>query len=137
MRRKQIFMTEDDHKRLAGIVRAYKQAGKKTGRVAALERELERASVVPAHMMPEHVVIMNSRVSYTDLDSGQKGVCTLVFPGLTDAESNRISILAPIGAALIGEAQGSAVEYEAPGGTMRIQVKRVVHQSEDEGEESS
>ncbi len=133
MRRKQIFMTEYDHKRLAGMVRAHKQAGKRAGHLTALERELERAAVVPIHLIPDYVVTMNSTVRYTDLASGREEECTLVFPGLTDPESKKISILAPIGAALIGETEGSVVEYEAPGGTMRIRVDNVVYQPEAEG----
>ncbi len=135
MRRKQIFMTEYDHKRLAGMVRAHKQAGKRASHLTALERELERASVVPIHMIPKYVVTMNSTVRYTDLSSNTIEECTLVFPGLTDPGSRKVSILAPIGAALIGETEGNIVEYEAPGGTMRIRVESVVYQPESEGEE--
>ena len=132
MKQKQIFMTEDDHKRLAGIVRAMKASSRKAGHLAALERELERASVVPSHMIPGYAVTMNSRVRFTDLSTGELNECTLVFPGSADAAENRISILAPIGAALIGETQGSEVEYEAPGGIMRLRVEQVVFQPEAE-----
>jgi regulator of nucleoside diphosphate kinase len=133
MGKKQIYMTEYDHKRLAGIIRSYRDSGNKKRHLQALETELERAVIVPASLIPQSLVTMNSTVRFTDLESGKQNQYTLVFPGQADAGVNRISILAPIGAALIGENEGSEVEYEAPGGIMKLRVEHVVYQPEAEG----
>ncbi len=134
MAKKQIYMTDFDFKRLRGILQSLKESGRVRGSsLDALEKELDRASVVPQSMIPEAVVTMNSTVRFTDLITGRKETYTLVFPGLADASKNTVSILAPLGAALIGEMEGSEVEYAAPGGSMRLRVDEVVYQPEKEG----
>ena len=70
--------------------------------ICSLERELNRAKVVQPAEIPADVITMNSRVHLKDLEAGEDLFYTLVFPSDADFGQNRISILAPIGTALLG-----------------------------------
>ena len=66
-----------------------------------LKKELDRAEIVDSRDIPPHVVTMNSRVIYTDTDTGTQHEVTLVYPHTADVSKGRISILSPLGSALI------------------------------------
>jgi regulator of nucleoside diphosphate kinase len=100
----------------------------------SLEEELDRAEVVAANEIPPDVITMNSRVRVRDLDSGMERVYTIVFPRDADPAHNRISILAPIGTALLGYRVGDVIEWEVPAGTRRLRVEEVLYQPEAAGE---
>ena len=68
-----------------------------------------------------------------DLDSGEDFVYTLVFPARADSASGKMSILAPLGIAVLGCRVGDTVEWEAPAGRKRLKVKKIVYQPEAEG----
>jgi regulator of nucleoside diphosphate kinase len=94
----------------------------------ALEAELERARILPAADIPADVVTMHSRVRVTDLDGGEQRTLTLVFPAEADAAHGKISVLAPLGTALLGYRAGDTVEWQVPGGLRRFRVDAVLHQ---------
>jgi regulator of nucleoside diphosphate kinase len=100
----------------------------------ALEEELDRAEVVNAAEIPPDVVTMRSRVRVKDLRNGEETVYTLVFPGEANVSLGRLSILAPIGTALLGYRQGDVVEWPVPGGTRRLQVAEVLYPPEAAGQ---
>jgi regulator of nucleoside diphosphate kinase len=78
---------------------------------------------------------MNSRVQYEDVKTHEQGTVTIVYPADADAVSGRISVLSPVGAALLGEAEGSEVELPLPHGqTRRIRIESVLYQPEAEGD---
>ncbi len=99
-----------------------------------LEEELDRAEVVAANEVPPDVITMNSRVRVRDLDSRTERVYTIVYPRDADPARNRISILAPIGTALLGYRVGDVIEWEVPAGTRRLRVEEVLYQPEAAGE---
>ncbi|MDD5245598.1 MAG: GreA/GreB family elongation factor, partial [Syntrophorhabdaceae bacterium] len=80
--------------------------------------------------IPDNVVTMNSIVRIKDLDTGEEKTFTLVFPGKTNITEKAISILAPIGTALIGYGEGDIIEWKVPAGTKRFQVMEVIYQPE-------
>jgi regulator of nucleoside diphosphate kinase len=82
-----------------------------------LAREIERANIVPPHQALLGLVRMGSRVTYRD--GGSVREVTLVYPHEADIERKRISVLAPVGAALIGLSVGQSIEYETPNGEKR------------------
>jgi regulator of nucleoside diphosphate kinase len=82
-----------------------------------LAREIERANIVPPHQNLRGLVRMGSRVTYRDGDSLKK--VTLVYPHEADIERKRISVLVPVGVALIGLSVGQSIEYETPSGEKR------------------
>lgn len=81
-----------------------------------LEEELSRAAVVHDEELPGDVVSMNSTVKFQDLEGGKETVVTLVYPPDSDIENNQISILTPVGSALIGLRVGQVIDWPFPQG---------------------
>jgi len=96
----------------------------------ALERELDSATVTGSGHVPRELVTMNSRVRVLDLDDGRELVYQIVFPAEADLFRNQISVLAPIGMALLGRAAGEIVEWEVPSGMRRLLILEVEYQPE-------
>ena len=96
-----------------------------------LQGELARAIVVSDEAVPADVVTMDSRVAYTDGSTGVSREITLVYPHEADGTQGRVSVLAPVGTALLGLSAGQSIEWEFPDGRRRrLTVNRVV-QRED------
>src|SRR5687767_4300911 len=87
-----------------------------------LEAELHRAVVVPQEDIPSDVITMDSEVTYEDVATGTHRTIFLVYPRDADASANRISVLAPIGVALLGLRAGQEISWPLPTGTRRIRV---------------
>ncbi|CBL44511.1 transcription elongation factor GreA/GreB [gamma proteobacterium HdN1] len=99
-----------------------------------LEAELDRANVVEPHEVPPTVVTMNSKVKFNVESSSDEFELTLVYPKDMDASGKTISILSPVGSALLGLSQGDEIEWPKPGGgLLKVKVKEVVSQPEREG----
>ncbi len=99
-----------------------------------LDRELARAKVVPPADVPRDVVTMNSDVTFEDLSTGVRRTVRVVYPGDADAEQGKVSILAPMGSALLGLAVGQTIEWPTPGGVRRVRVVEVLYQPERAGD---
>ena len=98
--------------------------------LAVLDRELDRAEVIAVGDLSPDVVTMHSTVRVRDLESGTTVVYTLVFPADADIENKRISVLAPIGTALIGDRAGDLLECATPGRTKQLYIEDVLFQPE-------
>lgn len=120
-----ITISERDVARLRQLVQAGAPAD--ADNLQRLNTELERARVVPETELPGDVVALNSTVELEDLEDGEVLTCTLVFPQQADAQAGRISILAPLGTALLGFKVGDEIEWPVPAGTLRVRVRRIVH----------
>ncbi len=94
-------------------------AHSQTPAARALADELNRATVLPADQIPEGIVMMHSRVECEDEVSGEKHVLTLVFPREANVDEGKVSVLAPVGSALLGLAVGQSIDWPAPGGRKR------------------
>jgi regulator of nucleoside diphosphate kinase len=100
-----------------------------------LRDELARAEVLEPRDMPRDVITMNSTARFRDDTSGVEREITLVYPRDADGSADRVSILAPVGSALLGLRVGQAIEWPVPGGrTTRLQVLEVRYQPEAAGE---
>lgn len=100
----------------------------------ALIDELNRAEVRPPEQVPADVVTMHSQVECEDIASGERHVLTLVYPNEADVERGRVSVLAPVGSALIGLSVGQSIDWEAPGGrSLKLKVMSVRYQPEAAG----
>jgi regulator of nucleoside diphosphate kinase len=99
-----------------------------------LRKELARAKVVPQKDIPPSVVTMNSRVHLRILDSGEEMVCSLVSPDDADIGQNKMSVLAPVGTALLGYRVGDIVEWEVPAGLIKLRIEEVLYQPEAAGD---
>ena len=97
----------------------------------ALEQELDRAEVRDPADMPPHVVTMNSGVRFRLQPSGEEFCLTLVYPKDVNGHTDRISILAPVGSALLGLAIGDEITWPGPGGQpLQVSIIEIVYQPE-------
>ncbi|WP_404341437.1 nucleoside diphosphate kinase regulator [Pseudoalteromonas mariniglutinosa] len=100
-----------------------------------LEAELSRANIVEPKDMPANVVTMNSTVNFIVEETQEAFTRTLVYPKDSDASGETISILAPIGSALLGLSQNDEIEWPKPdGGRVKVKITRVTYQPERAGE---
>jgi regulator of nucleoside diphosphate kinase len=113
-----IIVSVDDYVRLRELVGDH-----------ALAEELELAIVVPSDRIPRDVVTMNSRLIYADESTGATREVELVYPNEADPGAGRISVLAPVGCALLGLSAGQSIDWNLPSGQVhRLRVKRVLVQ---------
>jgi len=98
-----------------------------------LEKELDRAKLVNSQKIPGDVITMNSRVRVCDMESGEESIYTVVFPSEVDITNNKISILAPIGTALLEYRVGDIVDWEVPSGLKRLKIVETLYQPEAAG----
>ena len=122
-----IYISEFDMKRLKGLIKfAEEHWDKRVVRyLEELDEELDRAEIVKPEEIPTDVITMNSRFRLNNLDSGEEVVYTLVFPGKADSTNGKISILAPVGTAVLGYRVGDTVEWKVPAGLKRLRVECV------------
>lgn len=134
MTERSIYITAFDRDRLKRFLQRtdlHNHPDKKN--LKALESELARAIIVEPKAVPPTVVTMNSRVRFKDLESGEEVVYTVVFPEESDAAHGKISVVAPIGTALLGYKAGDIVEWAVPAGRRRFQITDVLYQPEAAG----
>jgi regulator of nucleoside diphosphate kinase len=120
-----IRIRQTDSERLAQLAEA--AAGTSPATAEFLAREIERATVVPDTTPLAGIVGMESHVTFRDDATGLQKQVTLVYPKSADIEAGRISVLTPIGAALIGLAVGQAISFETPSGELRSLTVLEVH----------
>ena len=123
-------LTKEDHKILSRLIADPAYRSQNRAEVRSLEEELQRAEVVSAADIPQDVVTMNSRAEVQDLDSNERMEFTIVLPEEARIEEGKISILAPIGAGMLGYRAGETFEWPAPRGTLRLKVVAVTYQPE-------
>lgn len=109
-----LVLSIEDFKKLSALV-----ASQRAELVEGLEEEIGRAVVLPEGDVPEDVISMDSTVKVRDLDSGAEHEYSLVFPHEANASEGRISILAPLGVALIGLQVNDEYEFFAPNERLR------------------
>lgn len=125
----QIYLSQNDMDRLLALIEA--QRGK---RYEKLERELVRATVMPREKIPQDVVTMNSRVIFENETTGEKREVTLVYPDNSDIDAGKISVLVPIGTALLGLRTGESIDWDLPDGKkQRYRIVAVPYQPEAAG----
>lgn len=128
-----IYLTELDYKRLVDLVQHQRQGAGIQANIAKLGEELKRAKRVASEEIPAEVVTMNSSVQLRDLKSGNAMEITLVYPKDADVNARKISILAPIGTAIIGCKEGDEIEWPVPSGTINYKIEKVTYQPEASG----
>ena len=109
-----LVISEHDYKRLLPLTEKYK-----TSAAEMLDDELGRAEIVPNSDFPVDVVSMNSTVTFMDLDTGEQSTVSLVYPMDADIEKMKISILSPVGTALIGLGVGGKIDWPLPTGNIK------------------
>lgn len=130
---KEIYITEIDRARLKKIVNnALNSDNSPELAVKVLEHEINKAVVVNPHQIPQGIVTMNSR-ALIDLDNENIEV-SLVYPEYANSSINKLSVLSPIGTAILGYAEGDIIEWEVPSGIAEIHIKEVLYQPEAAGD---
>jgi regulator of nucleoside diphosphate kinase len=120
-----IYFSERDYERLRVLVDGTVNQRSLRHTLSQLERELDRAEIVSEEALPADVVAMYSTVRLVDLDTDAEHVYTVVYPHEADADRGRISVLAPIGTAVLGYRTGDVVEWEVPSGRRRFRIAAV------------
>jgi regulator of nucleoside diphosphate kinase len=137
MSNRTIYITAHDMEQLKKLLDEEKDRhGYGNGRgehLKGLEAELNRSLRIAAHKVPPDVITMHSKAHLTDLDSREELVYTLVFPNEADIRQDKISVLAPIGTAMLGYRVGDIFEWPVPDGIRRLQVKSLLYQPETAG----
>ena len=128
-----IILTTADHEELSQATAA---AGKLSERgraeMTALRAELARAKILDGKDLPPDLITMNSRAELLDLETGERMEFTLVFPKDANIEAGKISVLAPLGTAMLGYRVGDEFEWHVPYGIRRLKVTDVYFQPEAE-----
>lgn len=126
MRQQNIIISSTDRDQLLELINSARFDRRITSKTLNdLEGELARASIVESDERPRDVVSMNSTVWFRDLDSNEMESYTLVVPREADVDRHRISVLAPIGTALLGYRSGDVVEWPVPQGKRRLEITKV------------
>lgn len=133
MTRPAIIINERDAERIDRLLEQPQWANLPVAR--ALNEELDRAVMCAPEAMPHDVVTMNSEVRFRDLSTQEERVRTLVFPAAMNDSATQLSVLAPVGAALLGLKVGSTIRWTLPNGTVtHLEVLELRYQPEAAGE---
>ncbi len=130
-----IIITEFDKKRLEQMIANHLLAhNPDVEYLMDLNQELGRAEIVLPEEIPHDVVTMNSKVTIRDIDTKEVESYSLAFPAGADIAQNKISILSPVGTALIGCRVGDRVEWRVPAGIRKLEVVKIDYQPEAAGD---
>ena len=135
VRERKIFITNIDRDRLEKLLLGTRQwSNRDKEHLQALEEELDKAHTVESRDIPGDVVTMRSHVRVKDMKAGTEMDLSVVFPSEADSERGKISVLAPVGTALLGYRVGDTVEWRVPGGLRRLKIERILYQPEAAGD---
>lgn len=129
-----IFITRTDQERLEKLIQLEEEFNQSSKiHLEELKSELKRAVITESQDIPPDVITMRSQVLLKDLNCEEEMICTLVYPDEADMLEGKISVLAPIGMAILGYRENDRVEWEIPGGTVALKVVKVLFQPEANG----
>jgi regulator of nucleoside diphosphate kinase len=134
MTQRQIIVTDVDRDRLRDLLTSeFVQVIGPLEYLDDLKAELCRAKIVSPDRVPRNVVTMNSSVILRDLSSRERETYTLVFPEDADIAQGRLSVLAPVGTAILGQRIGDELKWRVPAGWRQFKIERILYQPEREG----
>ncbi|MCC7201930.1 MAG: nucleoside diphosphate kinase regulator [Nitrospirae bacterium] len=135
MAKRKLFITEYDKSRLEELIAVAEEFGRHDRKdLESLSEELDKAVVVSPKDVPPDVVTMNSKVVLRDLDTSDEMTYVLVFPRDANISLGAISVLAPVGTAILGYAKGDVVKWSVPSGVRRIRIEKILYQPEAAGD---
>lgn len=118
-----VIITEEDYQ----LLKQYMTSVQENGNEMSLSSELQRAIIVSKDALPVHTVRINSKVSVLDLDTDKVLDFSIVMPAHADIRQNKVSILTPMGAALIGFRKAEEVHWKVPAGLKRFRILDVIN----------
>jgi regulator of nucleoside diphosphate kinase len=127
-----LYITEVDRQRLEKLIEIAGERDQLANRqyLHKLEHELDRAETVAPEDVPGDVITMRSKVRLRDMNTGEEMVYTLVFPVEANFDEGKISVLAPVGTAMLGYRVGDTIEWQVPSGLRRLKVEEILYQPE-------
>ena len=129
------FVTRNDKKRLLELLSAAKSLDFRDGvDLNGLAVKLKHAFIVETREVAGDIITMNSRAELVDLDTGEKVIFSVVFPRDADIERGRISVLAALGAAMLGYRVGDEFDWKVPYSCRRFKFKQILYQPEAAGD---
>lgn len=135
MSEKTIHITELDRQRLLDLIMDAQSKGYHGSiHLEKLRGELDRAEIVQPQEIPGDVITMNSKVALVDLDTQEEEIYTLVYPENANTAEGKVSVLAPIGTAMLGYRVNDVFEWEVPAGKRRLKVEKILYQPEASGD---
>lgn len=135
MSKRHLFVTKIDRQRLTDMLEeALARGSRDAVFLKDLSQELSRAKDVDPKEVPPDVVTMNSRVVLEDLGSGETMEYTLVFPDQANVEQGRLSVVSPIGTAILGYSKGDSISWHTPGGSRKLKIVSIPFQPEAAGQ---
>lgn len=135
MNQPSIFLTTKDVEKLRDLIReAYHTEYRGSEYLKKLAAEIEKASVVLPDQIPSDVITLHSTARLLDQETSEEMIYTLVFPEDADVAQGKISILAPIGTAMLGYRVGDTFEWDTPGGKRILLLQEILYQPEAAGE---
>jgi regulator of nucleoside diphosphate kinase len=130
-----IYITEYDLERLTKLIEDVQDsAPQDKDYLAELQKELDDAEIVASGDIPKEVITMNSQVCLLDQDTQKEEMLTLVFPQEANISQGKISVLAPIGTAMLGYRVGEVFRWKVPTGERKLKVKKILYQPEAAGD---
>ena len=130
MTRETILITREDKKRLLRVLPRLGPEYADREDLVLLAEEVARAIEVEPDDVPADVVTLNSTTRVSDLENGESMDYTIVMPGEANYDAGKISVLAPLGTALLGYRVGDEIEWEVPRGVRRLRIEAVLFQPE-------
>ena len=127
-------VTEIDYKRLLDLVQTFKSENGTAGYIRMLWHELREYKMIPSKKVPPDVVTMNSQVLIKNIKTGEEMVVTLVYPKDASITDKRVSVIAPVGIALLGSKEGEVVSCKAPSLDIKYEIIKIVYQPEKFGD---
>ena len=129
-----IKITKLDFTRLNNLINNLKQSSRTTMTdLGFLKSELGRAEKIDSEKIAPDFVTMNSKIEVTDPDTDKIMTVQLVYPNEADFKQGKVSVLSPLGAALIGYKVGSEISFPVPKGTKMMKITKIIYQPEANG----
>lgn len=131
----QLRITNLDYQRLSSLIQSIRKTMKDDlHNIETLQGEIERAKRVEPRKIGSEFVTMNSEVEVIDSTTGRIMKFKLVYPQEADFPGGKLSVLSPLGSALIGYREGDEVEFRVPAGTKKVKIGKILYQPEAKGE---
>lgn len=133
---RKISITAVDQERLLKLISKEREFGSSKNQeyLKNLEKELNRADVMSSDKIPRDAITMNTKVSLKDLETEEETIYTLVYPEDADLLEDKISILAPVGTAILGYREGDIIDWKVPDGVVQFKVEKILYQPEAAGD---
>jgi regulator of nucleoside diphosphate kinase len=127
-----IIVSRNDLHQLRSLLRVQSNSALDQDHLVELQDEIDRATILDEHEIPGDIITINAQITVRDLATSDERTYTLVLPSQADLTAGRVSILAPLGTALLGFREGDEIEWNMPGGTRKLRIVAVKRALEED-----